>query len=239
MNALDSLKAKVQEEYICEFDFTKYKIDDADKEIIIRNEVTIFRNYKLASEALNKVCKAIYENQVKFMHIEGSFMEWYTGIGFTKDKISELLKRNELYVNLEDKKEWVTSLSIPAVKMLTHKSVDISLVFEVAELGLTSTAEIEMFLNARKNEGKVIEISNKNKTDSILQTKNKCINYNGFEKLRKNIFNMSSEEVHRANEEIESLEKYLKDLKKIVRDRSKVFENKNNLKLVKVELDNK
>lgn len=233
MNALASLRAKVQEEYQSKFNFDKYKIEDTDKDIIIRNEATIFRNYKIAADSLHKVCKAIYENQIKFMKAEGSFMEWYTQIGFTKDKISELLKRNELYMNLEDKKEWVTSLSIPAIKMLTHKSVDINVVLDAAELGLSSTSEIKLFLDARKNNGDVIEIIEVEKPkNTLLQAKNKCINYNNFEKLKKNITTMSSEEISQADKELEVLEKYLKELRKNISDRNKTFENKNNLTLV-------
>ncbi|MGL5639443.1 MAG: hypothetical protein ACRCY7_07630 [Cetobacterium sp.] len=235
MKALASLKAKVQEDYQSKFDFDKYEIEGSDKEIIIRNEATIFRNYRTAADALYKVCKAIYENQLKFMKAEGSFMEWYTGIGFTKDKISELLKRNELYMNLEDKKEWVTSLPINAVKMLTHKSVEIELVLDAAELGLGTTSEIKIFLDARKNEGNVIDLIEVEKPKStLLQAKNRCINYNNFEKLKKNISNMNSEEIVQTEKEIESLERYLKELKKSVQDRNKTFENKDNLKLVGV-----
>ncbi len=233
MKALANLKSKVQEDYQSKFNFDKYEIEDSDREIIVRNEATIFRNYRIAADSMYKVCRAIYENQIKFKKSEGSFMEWYTGIGFTKDKISELLKTNELYMNLEDKKEWVTSLSIPAIKMLTHKSVDINAVLDAAELGLSSTSEIKLFLEACKNNGDVIEIIEVEKPkNTLLQAKNKCINYNNFEKLKKNITTMSSEEINKADKELEILEKYLKELRKNISDRNKTFENKNNLTLV-------
>ncbi|MGL5049105.1 MAG: hypothetical protein ACRC0R_02480 [Cetobacterium sp.] len=233
MKALASLKAKVQEDYQSKFDFDKYEIKDNDKDIIIRNEAVIFRSYRTAAESLYKVGKAIYENQLKFMKAEGSFMEWYTGIGFHKDKISELLKRNELYMNLEDKKEWVTSLPIRAVMALTHKSVEMELVLDAAELGLSTTFEIKMFLDARKNEGKVIDLIEVEKPKSnLLQTKNRCVNYNNFEKLKKNISNMNIEEIVQTEKEIENLERYLKELKKSVQDRNTKFENINNLKLI-------
>lgn len=233
MRSLAALKEKVQEDYKSKFNFDKYEIEDSDREIIVRNEATIFRNYRIAADSMHKVCRAIYENQIKFKKAEGSFMEWYTGIGFTKDKISELLKRNELYMNLEDKKEWVASLSVLAVKMLTHKTVDINVVLDAAELGLTDTSEIKIFLDARKNSDNVIDIIEVEKPkNTLLQAKNKCINYNNFEKLKKNITTMSNEEITQADKELEILEKYLKELRKNISDRSKDFENKNNLKLV-------
>ncbi|MGL5051402.1 MAG: hypothetical protein ACRC6E_12375 [Fusobacteriaceae bacterium] len=233
MKALASLKAKVQEDYQSKFDFDKYEIKDNDKDIIIRNEAVIFRSYRTAAESLYKVGKAIYENQLKFMKAEGSFMEWYTSIGFNKDKISELLKRNELYMNFEDKKEWVTALPIRAVMALTHKSVEMELVLDAAELGLSNTLEIKMFLEARKNEGKVIDLIEVEKPKSnLLQTKNRCVNYNNFEKLKKSISNMNIEEIVQTEKEIENLERYLKELKKSVQDRNTKFENTNNLKLI-------
>ncbi|MGL5378185.1 MAG: hypothetical protein ACRDAT_07925, partial [Cetobacterium sp.] len=128
-----------------------------------------------------------------------------------------------------DKKEWVTSLSVRAIKMLTNKDLELNILHDVCELNLQNTDDIKLFLEARKTSADVIVVESKN---DLLQYKNKCINYNNFEKLKKSVDNMSAKEIDATEKEIEALERYLKELKKSIGERGKVFENEKNLKLV-------
>ncbi|MGL5427837.1 MAG: hypothetical protein ACRDAS_07985, partial [Cetobacterium sp.] len=226
MKALQSLKNKVQNDYQSTFDFEKYEVSSNDKEVIINNEAIIFKNFRIMSDSAYKVCKALYENSLK-LRAEGSFVEWYTSIGLTKDRVSELLKRYELYLHFQDKKEWVTSLSVRAIKMLTNKDLELNILHDVSELNLQNTEDIRAFLDARKSDD-VIDIVEPQNT--LLQSKNKCVNYNNFEKLKKNVAKMSAKEIDAAEKEIEALERYLKELKKSIGERGKVFENEKNLK---------
>ena len=64
---------------------------------------------------------------------EGSFMAWYSHLGFTKDKVSELLKTYELYIQAPHMKDYISSLSGVAVRLLTHKDVDPQLALDIME----------------------------------------------------------------------------------------------------------
>lgn len=236
MKALQSLKNKMQEDYNSTFDFEKYDIEDNLKKEIIENEAIIFRNFRSMSDSMFKVCKALYENSLK-LKADGSFMEWYASFGLSKDKVSELLRRYELYMHFGDKKGWVTSLSVRAIKMLSNKEIDIKIIYDAAELQLTTTEEIKIFLDARMNENKTIDIVPIETNTNFLQKEVKCVNYKNFEKLEKNLNKMDSKQLHAAERELEVLEKYLKELRKNISDRNKEFENEDNLKLVGVADD--
>ncbi|MGL5428745.1 MAG: hypothetical protein ACRDAS_12635, partial [Cetobacterium sp.] len=93
--------------------------------------------------------KALYENSLKLKRSEGSFMAWYENIGLSKDKVSELLKRYDLYMNFPDKAQYITSLSTQAVKLLTGKDLDINIVYDTVELELIKVDDIRCFIEAR------------------------------------------------------------------------------------------
>ena len=235
MKSLESLKNKVQEDYKSEFDFDKYQVSANDKDVIIQNEAIIFRNFRAMSESLYKVCKALYENSLK-LKADGSFMEWYGGIGLSKDKVSELLRRYELYMHFNDKKEWVTSLSVRAIKMLSNNELDIKILYDLAEKQLIKTEEIKIFLDARMNENKenIIEIEENGEykvNPTIQKETKKCVNYKSFEKLKKNIGNMDAKQIIQTEKELEIMEAYIKDLRKNLADRGKCFDNTGALKI--------
>lgn len=229
MEALRQLKAKIKEEYKSSFDFTKYEIDEVTKNEIIENEIIIFRNFRSMSDSLFLVCKALYENSLK-LKAEGSFMEWYQNIGLSKDKVSELLKRYELYINFPDKKDYVTALSTQAVKILTAKALDMNIVYDIADLQLRKVEDIKEFIDDKTE--KVETATALTKKQEITK---KCVNYKRFESLKKNISKMSSKELSQTEKEITSLEKYLKEIKATLAEKAKMLENENNLKLEIVE----
>lgn len=235
MNALASLKARVQEDYQSSFEFEKYEIEENLKKEIIENEAIIFRNFRNMSESMYKICKALYENSLK-LKAEGSFMAWYENIGLSKDKVSELLKRYDLYMNFPDKAQYITSLSIQAVKLLTGKELDLNIVYDAVELEIIKVDDIRCFIEDRTaSKDEVIDLEDNfdYKVNPLIQKETKkCINYKNFEKLKKSITNMDSKQISQVEKEIDLFEKYIKELKKSLADRNLDFDNKNNLKLV-------
>lgn len=229
MNALASLKAKVQEDYQSSFEFEKYEIEEDIKKEVIENEAIIFRNFRNMSESMYKICKALYENSLK-LKAEGSFMAWYENIGLSKDKVSELLKRYDLYMNFPDKVQYITSLSTQAVKLLTGKELDLNIVYDAVDLEIIKVEDIRCFIESRTTpKDKVIDLENEYKIEPFIQKKTKkCVNYKNFEKLRKNISNMDLKQISQVEKEIDLFEKYIKELKKSLADRSLDFDNKNN-----------
>ena len=233
MNALASLKAKVQEDYQSSFEFEKYEIEEDIKKEVIENEAIIFRNFRNMSESMYKICKALYENSLK-LKAEGSFMAWYENIGLSKDKVSELLKRYDLYMNFPDKFQYITSLSTQAVKLLTGKELDLNIVYDAVDLEIIKVEDIRCFIESRTTpKDEVIDLENEYKIEPFIQKETKkCVNYKNFEKLRKNISNMDLKQISQVEKEIDLFEKYIKELKKSLTNRSLDFDNKNNIKLI-------
>jgi hypothetical protein len=147
----DDLKMTLQEhEYHSPFDFEKFGISDRDKKAIIAKEEIIIDNAKKYAKSLFEICKAVYDVRVILKSKENgelSFTEWYKAHGLNKDKVSELIKRYELYIQAPDKIDFITSLSIPAVKELTRKTVDIDSQILAIEYGLKDAKEIKTFLS--------------------------------------------------------------------------------------------
>lgn len=235
MKALASLKAKVQEDYQSTFLFEKYDIDEKTKKEVIENEVIIIRNFRTMSESMYKVCKALHDTSIQ-LKADRSFQAWYENIGLGKDKVSELLKRYNLYIAFPSNFKYITALSHQAVKLLTAESLDSNILYDVVELEITKVDDLKRFIELRKNNiSDAIDIieNNECKVDPIIQKETKkCINYKNFEKLKNNIYKMDLKQVIQTEKEIELLEQYIKSLKKSLVDKSKEFENINNLKLI-------
>lgn len=233
MNALASLKAKVQEDYQSSFEFEKYEIEENIKKEVIENEAIIFRNFRNMSESMYKICKALYENSLK-LKAEGSFMAWYENIGLSKDKVSELLKRYDLYMNFPDKAQYITSLSTQAVKLLTGKELDLNIVYDAVDLEIIKVEDIRCFIESKSTpKDEIIDLENEYKIEPFIQKETKkCVSYKNFEKLRKNISNMDLKQISQVEKEIDLFEKYIKELKKSLSNRSLDFDNKNNIKLI-------
>ncbi|MEG0516889.1 MAG: hypothetical protein RR523_14710 [Cetobacterium sp.] len=234
MRALDSLKAKVQEDYQSSFEFDKYEIEEDIKKEVIENEAIIFRNFRNMSDSLYKVCKALYENSLKLKKSEGSFMAWYENIGLSKDKVSELLKRYDLYMKFPKSFQYVTSLSTQAVKLLTGKDLDLNIVYDAVELEIIRVDDIRCFIEARTpQKDEIIDLDGNYKIEPLIQKETKkCINYKSFEKLKKNINNMDAKQIIQTEKELELMEAYIKDLRKNLADRGKCFDNEEALQIL-------
>ena len=238
MRALDSLKAKVQEDYQSSFEFEKYEIEEDVKKEVIENEAIIFRNFRTMSESMYKVCKALYETSMK-LKAEKSFQAWYENIGLGKDKVSELLKRYDLYIKFPKSFDYVTGLSNQAVKILTAEKLDSRILYEAVEGNIRKVEDIKNFIENRtiQNED-IIDIKETDEykvNPSIQKETKKCVNFKNFEKLKKNIGNMDAKQIIQTEKEIESLENYIRDLKKALSSRSSCFDNAGALK---IEFDN-
>lgn len=139
-----------EKSYQSKFDFEKYGISERDKKYIIEREEIILDNAKKHAQSLYEICKAIYEIRLTLKGDDSqSFREWYIQNGLTKDKVSELTKRYELYTQAPDKIKFITDLSIPAVKELTKKNVFIDTQVEAIEKGLNNVEEIKAFVSSK------------------------------------------------------------------------------------------
>lgn len=234
MNALANLKAKFKEDYQSSFEFDKYEIDESTKKEVIENEAIICRNFRDMSESTFKVCKALYDVSVK-LKAERGFQAWYENIGLGKDKVSELLKRYELYIKFPKSFVYITSLSNQAVKLLTAEKLDLKILYDTVENEVVKVEDIKNFIDVRT--GKKDEIIDLNedgeyKVEPLTQKETKkCVNYKSFEKLKKNISNMDAKQVIQTEKELELIETYIKELRKNLTDRGKCFDNTGALKI--------
>lgn len=221
----DKLKNTMQEvEWHSTFDFEKYEISEEDKIFIEKKEELITNNFKKYSSSKYEICLALVDVKTKLKQNDTSFMAWYIHLGFTKDKVSELLKTYELYIQAPHMKDYISSLSGVAVRLLTHKDVSPLVALEIMEKGVKNTEDIR----------ELIEIA-------LSPAEKKTIEYSGISKkslgaiksIEKQIKKSSSPaELSSAKKEIEAMKKLLSEMEKDISLKEKEYENQNNLRLL-------
>lgn len=228
-NIFAGIKNIVQEKmYQSTFDFASFEINDDDKNYIIEREEILFLNFKKMSSSLYEICKALYEIKLKFKDDGGSFAAWYRHNYLSKDKVSELLKRYELFIQAPNQKEYVSALSIPAVKLLTKKDIEFDTLDQILQLELKDVEEIaDKIEEIQPSEIKEEKKENKIKNPLLTRT---------VKKYRKTI-EKATTLTELANHKKELLE-YVKQLKELVNEieqKEKARENENNLNLFEKE----
>lgn len=210
-----------QNTYQSTFNFGTFEIGEEDKKYIIQREEIIFDNFKTYSKSMYEICKALYEIKLKMKGDDtASFVAWYQHNKLSKDKVSELLKRYELFIQAPDRIEYVSSLSIPAIKALTKKEVDIGIVDDILRLEIKNIDDInQKILEASPVEEKKEKIKN---TFSL-----KTVKF--FQKKIKNSISLS--DLIETKKEIQVLKKQLQEFEKEIELKEKEKESENNLTL--------
>ena len=228
------LEKKRENEYKSSFDFEKYGIAKADQEYVSKREQIIFSNAKNYSESLYNICKSLYEIKTVFRTKDtdeesGTFAEWYKCAGLNKDKVSEFLKRYELYMLAPDKALYISGLSIPAIKYLTRKQLDTELREKVLELELKKVEDMEEIISEEAKP-----------TDTKSQLPKKVNNHivKTYKFYKKRISTATSlTELVKEKQNINELIKSLKELQDEIEQREKAKENENNLQIFDEELE--
>lgn len=211
-----------EEEYHSDFKFGAYIITEEEKNYIIEREKILFKGFKAYSENLYEICKALYDVRQKLKKYgdygEMTFTDWYKFNGLNKDKVSELTKRFELYMLAPDKKVYISSLSIPAVKFLTRKAIDVEVREKVLELELKKVEDMVEVIGTPE----IVE-----KPKELQPHIKKTCNF-----FKKRIEKATSlKELVKEKENISALIKELKELQKEIEEEEKARENENNLQL--------
>lgn len=211
-----------EEEYHSDFKFGAYVITEEEKNYIIEREKILFKGFKAYSENLYEICKALYDVRQKLKKYgdygEMTFTDWYKFNGLNKDKVSELTKRFELYMLAPDKKVYISSLSILAVKFLTRKAIDVEVREKVLELELKKVEDMVEVIGTPEIVKKPKELQP--------HIKKTC---NFFKKRIEKA--TSLKELVKEKENISVLIKELKELQKEIEQEEKARENENNLQL--------
>ncbi len=218
----DMTAALKKNTYQSTFDFESYEINEHDKNFIIKREEIIAENFKTYSKSLFEVCRALYEISIT-MKAKGSFMAWYTHNGLTKDKVSELLKRYELYIMAPGMEDYISSLSTLAVKMLTNKNVSEKTLMFALENQMSKCDEIKQLVYKETEDNEKIKTVPFNNKFSFKV-------YTDFEKRIKKA--ESIKDLATVKTEISDLKKSLAELEKTILEKEKQEENKNNLTII-------
>lgn len=223
---LNHLKEVMQNvEWHSTFDFESYEIDEETKVFIEKKEELISNSFKKYSSSKYEICMALMEVKAKLQSKGNSFMAWYTHIGFTKDKVSELIKYHELYSQVPSMKDYISSLSGVAVRLLTHKDVSPQLALDIMEKGVKNMDDIRELIElslAPEQPKKVIEYKGTISKKSL----------GTIRSIERQIKKSSSAtELNTVKKEIEAMKKLLSDMEKDIANREKEYENKNNLQL--------
>lgn len=223
---LNHLKEVMQNvEWHSTFDFESYEIDKETKVFIEKKEELISNSFKKYSSSKYEICMALMEVKAKLQSKGNSFMAWYTHIGFTKDKVSELIKYHELYSQVPSMKDYISSLSGVAVRLLTHKDVSPQLAVDIMEKGVKNMDDIRELIElslAPEQPKKVIEYKGTISKKSL----------GTIRSIERQIKKSSSAtELNTVKKEIEAMKKLLSDMEKDIANREKEYENKNNLQL--------
>lgn len=180
------------------FDFGSCELTEPEiAEILIQENIftLAFRKYR---NNTFEMCSSLAEIE-KILKLSGKFMEWYISKGLTKDMISVLLKRWNLYVEFPAFKNKIFSLSDQAIKILTNKELAYEEVKSILEGNIFKAKEIKKILSP------VIE---KNKRE-FLPNGQKFFNFNKINKMKKRVKKLDLEEQKIYKKE---LEEYIKSL---------------------------
>lgn len=209
---------KELEAQLSEFNFKEFNISTEDIENIKVNEKILIKNGIKYSDSEYEICMAIYKVSQTLKKYEAqSFMEWYKQLGLSKDKVSEFLKRADLYMNYPNHKAFISTLSGRNIKMLTHK--------------LLPKKEQQYYI-----ENKVFNLKElkENRIKNIKEKgSNVLLTYVSLVKSIKKIRSASPEELNIIQKEVKNLKKYLVELEKEINLKSEQEANKNNLELFK------
>lgn len=239
-NSFDELKFLAPVHHKSTFEFAKYGMSENLIKKVSEKEAVVFKNFKKVSDGYFELCQELYNISLE-LKPSGCWMEWYTHVGLSSDKVSELLKRQEIYTQFgAEKKDWVTSLSNEAVKILTGKVVSLEQMYDVAELELKKVEDIKTFLLSSNKDPVIIDTSPVDAPHEILTIeyssegfeKEFFQKFNKVEEVKKHIGNSNSfEELKKQKSLVSALRKQLADLEKAIEERTETLSLQNNRSL--------
>lgn len=188
-------------ENLTNFNFDSCELTEPEiAEISIQESIftNAFRKYR---NNIFEMCSSLAEIE-KILKVSGKFMEWYHSKGLTKDMVSVLLKRWNLYIEFPGFKNKIFSLSDQAIKILTNKELAYEEVKTILEGNIFKAKEIKKLLTP------IIE---KNKRD-FLPAGQKFFNFNKINKMKKRIKKLDFNEQKIYKEE---LAEYIQNLIKL------------------------
>lgn len=146
----DSLRTEMEEnfkktnisDYESDFDYTELEENDIDD--LIGYEKLLKETQDTFSESILEMGRLLKEAQEKLSAYKtGLFMSWYQNLDFNKDQVSFLLKRYNLYLNYQGKKELIANLPVTMIKEITKKDIPEPLLEKVLNGEIKSNKELK------------------------------------------------------------------------------------------------
>ncbi|MGL5903845.1 MAG: hypothetical protein ACRCZO_14285 [Cetobacterium sp.] len=110
--------SELKEQYVPIVDYDEFELDEIQKELMIEfEEKAIYHANELSKNAI-ELSKMFYEAQKTLAAAgTGSFVKWYEALGFKKDLVYMMLKRNELFMTIQN--ERVFQIPEKAIKTIS------------------------------------------------------------------------------------------------------------------------
>lgn len=229
ITALEKLKSQVKPVYKSNFNFESSEINTNEMSLVINEEEKLSKATFQYSKSTKDICGSLYQVSL-IMKKDGSFMEWYNYMGFTKDKVSELLKRQQLFLELPEYEIWIAALSTSAVKEITKKEISEELRLEIAELGIKSIEEIKYWINDHLSKENSIQIEEGNEVINEIDNDQVLGLFKDLTEEIKNI--KDAGKIILYKKKLPALKKYLKEIEYLIEAKELEVSNENNLKLI-------
>ncbi|AVQ20668.1 hypothetical protein [Fusobacterium necrophorum] len=187
------------------FDFKSYEISEVDIATVSEQENIFFNSFRKYRKNMYSMCEAlsVIETTLKATN---SFMAWYEAAGLSKDMVSVMLKRWNLFKSFEDHKDKIFSLSDQAIKILTHKDVLYDDALAILQGNITKAQDIKGLLEPVVEKTK-LEFTPKGR---------KYFNVNKVRRMEKRLKKIPDEEIDDFKAE---LKEYIKELQELLKYR--------------------
>lgn len=187
------------------FDFKSYEISEVDIATVSEQENIFFNSFRKYRKNMYSMCEAlsVIETTLKATN---SFMAWYEAAGLSKDMVSVMLKRWNLFKSFKEYKDKIFSLSDQAIKILTHKDVLYDDALAILQGDITKAQDIKQILEP------VME----NNSLEFKKTGQKYFNFKKVQKIEKRLKKIPDEEIDDFKSE---LKEYIKELQELLKYR--------------------
>lgn len=166
---------EIKEKYNPILNYDEFELENLQKEQMILFEEKAVHHANELSKNTIALSKIFYEAQKTLASAKtGSFVKWFEVLGFKKDFVYMLLKRNELFMEVENERIFeIPEKAIKTISKIKDK-VDVKEILEIvnAEKPVLVAKEIEVNLSG-------------NPKDRIPEIEEAEILYNDFDKITK------------------------------------------------------
>lgn len=198
----DAIVAANSNNNLITFDFGTCELTPNEIADASMQEKKFLNSYRKYRNNTFEMCEALAEIE-KILKPSGKFMNWYESIGLSKDMVSVLLKRWNLYIEFQEHKDRIFSLSDQAIKILTNKDAEYDDVKAILEGEYSIAKEIKALL---------LPLVEKNKRE-FLPAGQKFFNFNKVKKMEKRVKTLNDNEKLEYKNELEEYIRKLVELK--------------------------